>query len=92
VSIWLDTIPRPLPGGIGRGAQAALTEELVNAGEFLCKTCDNAVDCCPSGGIFVIPRQAGLLYLECVLCTFWDCKLELNFVPVYRAIVRPVAG
>src|SRR5947207_7439297 len=24
---------------------------------------------------------------ELVLACFWDCKLELNFVPVYRAVV-----
>ena len=30
--------------------------------------------------------------LECVLRTFWDCKLELNFVPVYRAVVFDEGG
>jgi hypothetical protein len=30
--------------------------------------------------------------LECVLRTFWDCKLELNFVPVYRAVALGEGG
>src|SRR4030095_1474667 len=30
--------------------------------------------------------------LECVLRTFWDCKLELNFVPVYRAVAFSERG
>src|SRR5262249_50035023 len=30
--------------------------------------------------------------LECVLRTFWDCKLELNFVPVYRAVAFGEGG
>ena len=30
--------------------------------------------------------------LECVLRTFWDCKLELNFVPVHRAVAFDEGG
>ena len=39
-----------------------------------------------------VPREAGLFTLECVLRTFWDCKLELNFVPVYRVVAFGEGG
>ena len=41
-----------------------------------------------SRAIFVIPSEAGLQksrdQMKLVLADFWDFKLELNFVPVYR--------
>ena len=30
--------------------------------------------------------------MECVLRTLWDCKLELNFVPVYRVVALSEGG
>jgi len=38
-----------------------------------------------------VPPEAGPNTIWGGSRLFWDCKLELNFVPVYRAAI-PIAG
>jgi hypothetical protein len=42
--------------------------------------------------LYVSRAKRDSFTLECVLRTFWDCKLELNFVPVYRVVAFGEGG
>ena len=45
------------------------------------------VDACRFPATVIVPREAGLLHFGVRSTYIWDCKLELNFVPVYDVVI-----